>query len=53
VLAATGFDMLGGGYDRIAPLAQVVQLANPILSGWVNYFAIGDSGECFAFIRSR
>jgi Group II intron, maturase-specific domain len=27
----------------------VVQLINPILSGWVNYFAIGDSGECFAF----
>jgi RNA-directed DNA polymerase len=21
------------------------------LSGWVNYFAIGDASECFAFIK--
>jgi RNA-directed DNA polymerase len=33
------------------PVDRVVQLINPILSGWVNYFAIGDSGECFAFIK--
>lgn len=26
-------------------------MINPILSGWVNYFAIGDSCECFAFIK--
>ena len=30
---------------------RVVQLINPILSGWVNYFAVGDSGECFEFIK--
>ena len=32
------------------PVDRVVQLINPILSGWVNYFAVGDSGECFTFI---
>jgi len=33
------------------PVDRVVQLINPILSGWVNYFAVGDSGECFTFIQ--
>jgi hypothetical protein len=31
----------------------VVQSINPILSGWANYFAIGDSAECFAFTGLR
>ncbi|MCX8567123.1 MAG: RNA-directed DNA polymerase [Glomeribacter sp. 1016415] len=34
------------------PVDRVVQLINPILRGWVNYFAIGNSGECFNFIKS-
>ena len=33
------------------PLAQVIEQINPILRGWVNYFAIGDSSECFSFVR--
>jgi RNA-directed DNA polymerase len=32
------------------PVDRVVQVINPILSGWVNYFPIGDASECFAFI---
>ena len=24
---------------------------NPILRGWVNYFAVGHSSECFSFIK--
>jgi RNA-directed DNA polymerase len=24
---------------------------NPVLRGWVNYFAVGHSSECFNFIR--
>jgi RNA-directed DNA polymerase len=36
---------------RSQPVSRVVQLINPILSGWVNYFAIGDASECFAFIK--
>ena len=33
------------------PVNRVIELINPILSGWVNYFAIGNASECFAFIR--
>jgi len=29
------------------PIEMVIELINPILSGWVNYFSIGDSSECF------
>ena len=27
------------------------QLINPMLRGWVNYFAVGHSSECFSFIQ--
>ena len=30
---------------------RVVSLINPILRGWVNYFAVGNSSECFSFIK--
>ena len=33
------------------PVDRVVQLINPMLRGWVNYFAVGHSGECFSFIK--
>jgi RNA-directed DNA polymerase len=33
------------------PLRRVIELINPILRGWVNYFAIGDAGRCFGFIK--
>jgi RNA-directed DNA polymerase len=33
------------------PLGRVIELINPILRGWVNYFAIGDAGRCFGFIK--
>jgi RNA-directed DNA polymerase len=33
------------------PVDRVVQLINPILRGWVNYFAVGNSSECFSFIK--
>jgi len=29
----------------------VVALINPILRGWVNYFAVGHSSRCFGFVR--
>jgi hypothetical protein len=29
----------------------VIELINPILRGWVNSFAVGHSGRCFAFIE--
>src|ERR1700730_3525066 len=33
------------------PVDRVVLLINPILRGWVNYFAVGHSSECFSFIK--
>jgi len=33
------------------PVDRVVQLINPIVRGWVNYFAIGDASRCFGFIK--
>jgi len=29
----------------------VIYLINPVLRGWVNYFAVGHSSECFSFIQ--
>jgi RNA-directed DNA polymerase len=37
---------------RSRPLEQVIAQINPILRGWVNYFAIGHSSRCFSYIRS-
>jgi RNA-directed DNA polymerase len=33
------------------PLDRVVGLINPVLRGWVGYFAIGHSSRCFGFIK--
>ncbi len=33
------------------PATRVVDRINPILRGWVNYFAIGHSGRCFSYVR--
>ena len=36
---------------RSQPVDRVIYLINPVLRGWVNYFAVGNSGECFSFIQ--
>ena len=28
-----------------------MQLINPVLRGWVNYFAIGNSSRCFSYVK--
>jgi RNA-directed DNA polymerase len=33
------------------PLDRVVDVINPVLRGWVAYFAIGHSSRCFSFIK--
>jgi RNA-directed DNA polymerase len=32
---------------RSQPVDRVISLINPVLRGWVNYFAVGHSSECF------
>ena len=36
---------------RSQPAHRVVCVINPILRGWVNYFAIGNSNRCFSYVR--
>src|SRR5919197_4059868 len=33
------------------PIDRVIYLINPILRGWVRYFAVGDASRCFSFIE--
>ena len=36
---------------RSQPIGRVVSLINPILRGWVHYFAVGHSSRCFSFVK--
>ena len=33
------------------PVIRVVELINPVLRGWVNYFAVGHSSRCFQLVK--
>jgi RNA-directed DNA polymerase len=33
------------------PVGRVIELINPILRGWVNYFAVGHASRCFSFVK--
>jgi RNA-directed DNA polymerase len=33
------------------PVERVVELINPILRGWVNYFAVGNASRCFGYVK--
>jgi len=37
---------------RSQPTGSLIATINPILRGWVNYFATGHSSRCFSFIRN-
>jgi len=37
--------------SRSQPVGGVIEKINPILRGWVQYFAIGHSSWCFSYIR--
>ena len=43
--ASSGFS------QRRLPVGRVIERINPILRGWVNYFAVGHAGRCFTFIK--
>ena len=36
---------------RSQPVERVIYLINPVLRGWVNYFAVGHSSECFGYVK--
>ncbi len=38
--------------SRSQPTSSLIETINPILRGWVNYFATGHSSRCFSFIRN-
>jgi RNA-directed DNA polymerase len=33
------------------PVDRVIDLINPVLRGWTNYFRIGNSSQCFGYIK--
>ena len=37
---------------RSRPIAEAIARINPILRGWVQYFAFGHSSRCFSYIRN-
>ena len=38
--------------SRSQPVDRVIAEINPILRGWVNYFRIGNSGRCLAYVMN-
>ena len=46
-------EKLGNVFRRFAsqPVRRVIEEINPILRGWVNYFAVGHASRCFSFIK--
>jgi RNA-directed DNA polymerase len=33
------------------PVDRIIYLINPILRGWVNYFRVGNSSQCFGYVK--
>ena|ERR1700757_130641 len=40
------------GASQSQPVSGVIKRINPILRGWVKYFAIGHSSRCFSIIQN-
>jgi RNA-directed DNA polymerase len=33
-------------------MSRMIELINPVMRGWVNYFRIGNSSKCFRYVKS-
>ncbi len=33
------------------PISRVIEIINPILRGWANYFRVGMSSQCFGYVK--
>jgi len=40
------------GRFQSQPVARVIELANPVLRGWANYFRVGHSSRCFGYVQN-
>ncbi len=38
-------------HSQSQPVHRVIAQINPVLRGWVNYFAIGNASRCFSYVR--
>ena len=36
---------------RSQPIRRVINIINPVLRGWVNYFRVGMSSQCFGYVK--
>jgi len=37
---------------RSQPITRVLQIINPVLRGWVQYFRVGDASRCFSYLQN-
>ena len=39
-------------HSQSQPVSRVIAQSNPVLRGWVNYFAHGNASRCFSYVRN-
>ena len=44
-------ELTGRNRNGVKDMRVLISDLNPILRGWVNYFAVGHSSRCFSFVR--
>ncbi len=39
-------------HSQSQPISRVITEINPVLRGWVQYFAVGHASRCFSYVRN-